>query len=176
MKRLGIALSIAIAASCFGCASPAVDDATISTKVKTKLAADTETSAIKIGVETVAGVVTLTGTVPTEREKGKAEEIARKTEDVKRVDNKITVDTNSLGATNVGQKAEEAVTDATILTKVKTKLLAEGIVGTNVDVDHGKVTLKGEVESAKEKTQAVDIAKATDGVTSVVNQLTVKKG
>ncbi|HEV8486161.1 MAG TPA: BON domain-containing protein, partial [Blastocatellia bacterium] len=48
-----------------GCNSRAVDDSAITAKVKSKLAADSQTSAIKISVETKDGVVTLSGTVPT---------------------------------------------------------------------------------------------------------------
>lgn len=157
-----------------GCGSPVLDDVALSAKVKSKLAADRETSAIKIGVDTVNGVVTLSGVVPTEREKAKAEEVARTTEGVKQVVNQITINPDSIGASNAEQKAEEAVSDAAILTKIKAKLLAEGITGTNVDVANGAVTLKGTVENAGRVAQADELARSTNGVKSVNNQLTVK--
>jgi hyperosmotically inducible periplasmic protein len=157
------------------CSERAVDDATISAKVKTRLAADAETSAIKIGVTTVNGVVTLSGVVPTEREKTKAEQVARGTEGVTQVVNNVTIDPNTIGATNVKEKTEEAVTDAAILSKIKTKLLLEKITGTNVDVVNGEVTLKGEVSDEKQITQAAEIARSTNGVKRVNNQLIVKK-
>jgi hyperosmotically inducible protein len=150
--------------------------------VKSKLAADTETSAIKIGVETREGIVTLSGTVPTDTEKTKAEQIARATEGVKRVANDIKVDPNSRSATNLGDKSGEAVkgvgetlSDAAILATLKAKLVADGITGTDVDVTRGEVILKGQVENASEKTKAETIAKNTAGVKDVKNQLTVKK-
>ncbi|MEP7270836.1 MAG: BON domain-containing protein [Acidobacteriota bacterium] len=175
MKIATTFLIAVLGLACFACASQTVDDAGITTKVKSKLAADTQTSAIKISVETVGGVVTLTGTVPTQGEKTAAEQIARTTQDVKRVDNQIVVDTNSMSASNAGEKVAEVVTDATILTKVKAKLLADGIVGTNVDVVNNKVTLKGQVEDASEVKKAGELARTTEGVTGVTNRLTAKK-
>ena len=42
-----------------------------------------------------------------------------------------------------------------------------------IDVSKGVVTLKGTVKSAAARSKAVSIAKATDGVKSVKNMLTV---
>ena len=175
MKIIIIILLAALALNTFGCDSQTVDDVGISAKVKGSLAADTETSAIKIGVDTTNGTVTLSGVVPTEREKAKAAQVAQKTEGVKQVVNNITINPASIGATNIGGKAEEVVNDATILTKIKAKLLGEGITGINVDVASGVVTLKGEVENSQKSTQAADIARSTNGVSNINNQLTVKK-
>lgn len=202
MKTLLFTFVMALSLVTFGCnnSSQPVDDSGITTKVKTKLAANKDTSAIKIGVETVNGVVTLDGTVPTAQEKSRAEEIAKATEGVTRVVNNIRVDSNSVGATNAGEKAEHAgdkaagaaetagdkvagaagaagkeLGDAAILTKIKTQYVADGIIGTNVDVTNGAVVLKGEVDNAAEKTKAEQIARKTDGVKSVKNQLTIKK-
>lgn len=188
MKKLVAAIFIAVGLFLVGCDSQAVDDTTITAKVKAKLAADTQTSAIKIGVDTAAGVLTLSGTVPTNTEKNKAEELAKTTDGVKRVVNKISVDPNSVSASNFGDKAGEAaknvggaigaigaIGDEVILASVKAKLIADGITGTNVDVSGGKVVLKGEVENAQKKVKAEDLARKTNGVRDVANQLTVKK-
>jgi hyperosmotically inducible periplasmic protein len=175
VKIAAITLMIGSLLLSFGCATPAVDDVGISAKIKGKLAADPETSAIKIGVDTTNRVVTLSGVVPTEREKAKAEQIARNTEGVSQVVNNVTINPASLGATNVGERARDAANDAAILAKIKTKLLTEGITGTNVDVVNGAVTLKGEVENERKSTLAADIARSTEGVKSVENQLVVKK-
>jgi len=165
-----------------GCSSQQVDDSAITLKVKSKLAGDSQTSAIRIGVDTVNGVVTLTGTVPSTVEKDEANKVAKNTEGVKQVVNNITVNADTLSASNVGEKAEQAakdvgqnISDATILTKLKAKLVADGITGTNIDVDNGAVVLKGEVDDANKKTKAEQIAKNTAGVKDVKNQLTVKK-
>ena len=181
MRRVVIPMLIAVAVFLVGCSSQAVDDSTITAKVKSKLAADTETSAIKIGVDTRDGVVTLSGTVPTDTEKTKAEQIARTTDGVKRVSNDLRVDPNSTSATNLGERSGEAVkgvgetmSDAAILATVKAKLVADGIIGTDVDVTGGAVILKGQVENPSEKTKAENIVKNTAGVKDVKNQLTVK--
>ena len=173
MKTAVITLIVSLAL--LACATPAVDDVEISAKIKGKLAADTETSAIKIGVDTTNRVVTLSGVVPTEREKAKAEQLARNTEGVSQVVNNITVNPASLGATNVEEKAREAANDAAILAKIKAKLLTEGITGTNVDVVNGAVTIKGTIENERKSALAADIARSTEGVKSVDNQLVVKK-
>jgi len=182
MKRLTIATLIAVTAFFVGCNSQALDDSTITAKVKSKLATDSQTSAIKIGVETKQGIVTLSGTVPTDTEKTKAEQLARNTDGVKKVQNDIKVNPETTSASNFGEKAEEAakdvgetLSDAGILAKVKAKLIADGITGTNVDVTGGEVILKGEVADAQKKLQAETIAKNTAGVKDVKNQLTVKK-
>lgn len=194
MKVLPTMLLTILALVAVGCNAPQpVDDAGITTKVKSKLAADTRTSAIKISVETVNGVVALTGTVPTQSEKAAAEEIAKNTEGVTRVDNRVVIDPNSLGASNAGEKASEAVTatgqkageiagaagqtvgDAGTTAKIKAKFLASGIVGTNVDTVNGVVTLTGHVDDAKEKALAEKLAKETEDVKSVKNQLVIEK-
>lgn len=108
MKTVATILITVLMLISLGCESQTVDDTGISTKVKARLAADSETSAIKIGVDTVNKVVTLSGVVPTEREKAKAEQIARNTDGVTQVVNNITINPNTIGATNVEQKAREA--------------------------------------------------------------------
>ena len=68
-----------------------VDDKTISARVKTKFATDKEVSATRIEVETLNGMVQLSGFVPTAAEKQRAGEIARSVPDVKEVRNNIIV-------------------------------------------------------------------------------------
>jgi len=174
---------VAATAVALACNSATIDDSAITAKVKGKLAEDSQTSAIKISVSTSQGVVTLSGTVPTETEKTRAEQIARQTEGVKRVVDDIKVDPNSIGATNVEQKLEEAkdkiarsANDEAIVGKIKSKLVVAGISGTSVDVNNGEVVLKGVVKTPAEKAEAEDLAKNTDGVKKVTNELGLKKG
>jgi osmotically-inducible protein OsmY len=69
-----------------------VDDAGITTKVKTQLAADVGlTPANQIHVETYQNVVQLSGFVDTAAHKAEAESVARGVEGVRDVQNKITV-------------------------------------------------------------------------------------
>lgn len=182
MKSFLLVTVIAAIALLAGCHSRSMDDSKITAKIESKLVGDSKTSALKIRVATKDGVVTLSGTVPTDTEKKEAETLARSTNGVRSVQNDILVDASALGATNVGERAGEAaknagqsVSDATILAKLKTKLLADGITGTNIDVENGSVVLKGQVDDAREKTKAEEIARDTSGVKNVTNQLTVKK-
>lgn len=68
-----------------------VDDGWITTKVKTKFAADPELNPFNINVDTTEGVVTLTGRVETEAAAEEAEELARATKGVKKVNNRLEV-------------------------------------------------------------------------------------
>ena len=69
-----------------------------------------------------------------------------------------------------------AQTDAGITTNVKTKLAADDTVKAyQVDVDtrNGVVTLSGDVETATAKEQAIRLARETDGVRDVIDQIHV---
>ncbi|MGA0609342.1 BON domain-containing protein [Caldimonas sp. KR1-144] len=68
-----------------------VDDTTITTRVKTRMAADPTVSAMRIQVETLNGVVQLAGFAASERERQLAGDIARNVPDVKSVRNDIVV-------------------------------------------------------------------------------------
>lgn len=68
-----------------------VDDATVTTRVKAKFAEDPTVSAMAIGVETLKGVVQLSGFAKTTSEKSMAEQLARSTSGVVDVKNDIIV-------------------------------------------------------------------------------------
>lgn len=68
-----------------------IDDASITAKVKSVMVADTEVSALHISVETIKGVVHLTGSANTLHESDKAAMIARNVAGVTSVDNNIHV-------------------------------------------------------------------------------------
>jgi osmotically-inducible protein OsmY len=169
MKLSFIVIAAALLISLTGCESRTATDATVSTAIKNKLAADPTTSAAKISVDTANGVVTLSGSVPTVAEKAEAERIARNTQGVAQVVNNISVE--QAGEGGVGG----ALSDASILTSIKSQFVASGIIGTNVDVKNGDVTITGTVENAQEKTKAEQIARQASGVKSVTNQLIIKK-
>ena len=63
-----------------------VDDALVTTKIKARFAADPQVSALAINVDTVKGVVTLTGVVDSESARQRAVQLAQETEGVQRVD------------------------------------------------------------------------------------------
>ena len=75
-----------------------------------------------------------------------------------------------------GHKTGEAISDASITTKIKADFVNEkSLKGSDIDVDTNDhvVTLKGTVASRAGKARAEQIAKTTDGVTKVVNALTI---
>lgn len=69
--------------------------------------------------------------------------------------------------------------DPGITTAVKSKLAADDTVKSyriDVDTKEGVVTLNGAVDTAAAKARAVELAKNTEGVTNVVDQMTVSPG
>jgi len=69
----------------------ALKDAALTSAVKTKFLADTDISGLKIDVDTNNGVVTLTGMVPSDVEKKRALKVARETEGVKSVVDRLKI-------------------------------------------------------------------------------------
>jgi hyperosmotically inducible protein len=68
-----------------------VDDAAITTDIKTKFIADNEIRAFRIDVDTYKGVVTLSGTVPNQTAYDRAVRLARETKGVVQVVPKLTI-------------------------------------------------------------------------------------
>jgi hyperosmotically inducible protein len=68
-----------------------IDDAGITAKVKTALAAEKDVSAVKINVDTAQGTVTLSGQVASQTEVDRALQVARGVDGVKSVENRLTV-------------------------------------------------------------------------------------
>jgi len=68
-----------------------IDDATVTTRVKTRFATDEQVSALNIDVDTNDGVVQLSGYAGSESEKARAAAIASEVPDVKSVQNNIVV-------------------------------------------------------------------------------------
>ena len=74
-----------------GKVSAALDDASITAQVSAGLVKDPDLSAIKINVDTKAGVVTLNGTAPTAMAKDRATDIAKAVQGVSTVQNQLIV-------------------------------------------------------------------------------------
>jgi hyperosmotically inducible protein len=68
-----------------------IDDATLTASVKTALARDKVANLTRIDVDTVRGVVSLNGIVPTAADKTRAVEIAQNVNGVKRVIDNLQV-------------------------------------------------------------------------------------
>lgn len=72
-------------------AGQTIDDAGITAKVKSALAAEKDVSATSINVDTVQGKVTLSGKVASDSEAQRATQVARGIEGVRDVENKLSV-------------------------------------------------------------------------------------
>jgi osmotically-inducible protein OsmY len=172
-RILLIVLGGLLALASANCERGSVTDSAITAAVKSKLAVGSGNEAINVNVDTRAGVVTLTGAVETQASKEQAERMAASTEGVTRVINNITVVTND--RYNAGEGAGMTASDLAILSKIKTRYVAEGVIGVKIGVKDGAVTLKGAVEDARSKARAESIARATSGVREVNNLLKVRQ-
>jgi hyperosmotically inducible protein len=82
----------------------------------------------------------------------------------------------TLGACASTQSPGQQVDDAAITSKVKAKLTADPEINPfniDVDTDAGVVSLRGTVEDPEAKTQAERLARNTEGVVSVRNEISV---
>lgn len=165
-------------------ASQVATDAAITASVKSKLLADDRTKGFDINVDTYNGVVTLEGGADSQAARLAASEVAGHAENVVLIKNNLVVATpgsekrqDANTATLSGElregmdEAGDGIDDAWITAKVKSKLLAdEEVVGTdiNVEVQGNVVTLIGTAPSREARAQAIELARETRGVRSVV--------
>jgi hyperosmotically inducible protein len=187
-QKFAVLVSAAAMAASVACAQ---SDAGITTAVKSKLAADDTVKAYQIDVDTADGVVTLTGAVDSAPAREQAVALARETDGVRDVMDRITIDARPTATTgdvrdearDAGDRAGaaadrtgNAMGDAAITGAVKSKFLGDtAISGLKIDVDtkNGVVTLTGNVKTKAEADRAVSAARETEGVTRVVNNLKV---
>jgi osmotically-inducible protein OsmY len=120
-----------------------------------------------IKIQSIDGVVTLTGTVSEELHKSLAQETVAGLPGVRSVDNRLEV------------KGERPVenSDAWLTAKVKTMLLFHRNVSamTEVNTKDGIVTLQGEATSQAQKDLTTEYAKDVEGVKDVKNEMAVTK-
>lgn len=150
-----------------------VDDATITTAVKSKLLWNKHTEGMDTKVVTHNGKVELSGTVATQRAKQQAEKLAKNTDGVRSVNNKLQVsDKTSSGKSYSKDDAEKGtvIADSWITTKVKSTFMYSSTVASSdisVNTDKGVVTLSGKVSSGVEQALAIELAQNIRGVKSV---------
>ncbi|BCS32208.1 molecular chaperone OsmY [Luteitalea sp. TBR-22] len=174
----------------------AISDSWITMKVHAQFVPEDVLEDSDIDVETRKGVVTLMGTVPTAAGKSRAVAIARATDGVKNVADRLRVvpgsdddDGKAVGA--AGAAAREGARDTKATTRQAGRGMSDGWVtskiyadfidedaleGSDIDVDveKGVVTLTGTVPTRAGSDRAAAVAKAIDGVTSVRNNLKVR--
>jgi hyperosmotically inducible periplasmic protein len=200
LQRFAVLLSTAGMIITIACAQ---SDPGVTTAVKSKFAADDTVKAYQIDVDTKDRIVTLSGTVETAAAKEQALMIARQTDGVRDVVDRIAVNPNTAATTGdlarekareaadaakelgrdaqakAGQAAERTaavLTDAAVTTAVKAKFLADtSVSGLKIDVDtkDGVVTLNGTVATKAEADRAMSLARDSDGVKRVVSNLRI---
>jgi hyperosmotically inducible protein len=179
----------------------AIKDGWLVMKVHSEFLNEDVLDGSNIDVDVKNGVVTLQGTVPTAAARARALELARKNDGVKSVVDELKIapasgasmedkiDRAGARTERAGEKAVDKTASATRKTGravndgwIKSKIYAQYMADWNtvlddsdidVDVDRGMVTLNGTVKSMEAKTKAASIAKATDGVKSVRDNLKV---
>ncbi|GAA5648426.1 BON domain-containing protein [Vibrio proteolyticus] len=147
-------------------------DGWIDGKAEATLLFNGNLNSFDINTDVKQGVVYLTGNVDSDVDKRLAGELVRNIDGVKKVDNQLTVMDEKQQSSDLKQD----LVDSKIATVVKTSLLLEPDVNgsdINVDVEQGVVTLKGEVESDAMRQLALLLAKHTDDVKKVDDQLNV---
>jgi osmotically-inducible protein OsmY len=170
-------------------------DDQLENSIESRIHADARLSAYNIDVDADVSdnKVTLSGAVPSEELRTRAVDLAKegngqlviadkidvKPGDVARADyNEDMARQTRETATGAGEKIGDDIEDAWLHTKVRTKLIGKAEFpggGINVDVVNKVVTLRGTVDSLEAKTEAERVAKDTDGVAQVKNQLVVKR-
>ncbi len=158
-------------------------DVWLTAKVQSKYFLDDLVKLRNIDVSTQNGIVTLSGAVASDAERRQAVSLARTTEGVREVTDNLKVDANAVVSSNDPSTAVPLTPvpalkrpDPWITMKVQSQFFLDPeIKGHEIDVDttRGVVSLKGSVASQALKQQAERIARETEGVTRVINGLTV---
>lgn len=148
-----------------------VDDAVITSSVKSVLVADDLVKSLDLQVETRKGVVQLSGYVDSPAQIDQAISLTRAVAGVTGVENGITL---KGPPSTVGT----AIDDTTVTGRVKAALLSDpGIKSFDISVltHQGEVQLTGFVNSQAQIEQAGKLAAAAEGASSVKNELMIKQ-
>lgn len=145
-------------------------DLWITSAAKMRLLANSDTPALEINVDTNDGIVTLFGTVPSEKVKQAAATEIRKVGGVKDVRNELQI-VAAKDATRVAEK------DVDIKSAVEKRLgardaLKDSSIG--VEVSNGVARLTGQVDSQVDRMTALTVTRGTSGVRAVLDDLQLK--
>ena len=161
-------------------------DSGITSSVKSKLIADDMVKARNLDVDTKDRIVTISGEVQSPMEEARAIDLARNTNGVADVVDKMAVvspgepgsaPTSGRSPDGAISSAGAAISDAAITSEVKSKLLADpNVGGLRIDVDTSDrvVTLSGSVNGAAEKARAIELAGTVNNVTRVEDKLVIQ--
>ena len=149
-----------------------VDDASISSAVKSKLMWSRYADGLSANVETTRGKVKLTGTANSMEAKDAAGKLAMNTHGVHAVNNQLVLETGKPGA--VAKTEGTDMADGWITTKVKsTYMYSSNVNGSDIAVstNAGIVSLTGKMDSGAERALAIELARNVKGVKSVDSSL-----
>ena len=152
-------------------AKNSASDAWVTTKVKAQLMAEPGLSPLKVNVDTRDGIVTLFGIVETEQDKAAAEQQATKADGVKSVQNELQVVPDV--AANRVEARDDQLQDAVEKRLEERKALKDDDI--NVEVKNGVVRLTGTVDGFGERMTALTVARSTQGVKSVIDDLRIEE-
>ncbi len=151
-----------------------VEDASITTAVKSKLLWSKYAQGLDTTVDTERGAVTLSGTASSREARGLAQSLAYNTRGVVSVDNQLKLQTTAPGSTieetGLVEGVGQDITDTWITAKImSTFLYSSNVNSSNISVDttDGNVTLTGKVGSGAERALAIELAEHIRGVKSV---------
>jgi hyperosmotically inducible protein len=148
-----------------------LDDAVITTKVKTAIMTDADARGADTSVQTRKGEVMLSGFADSQAQIDRQVALAKGVEGVQSVDNKLMVKNGTSTAGNV-------LDDSVVTVKVKTALMSDPATKGNeiaVTTHKGVVQLSGFVDSAADQERATTLARNVEGVQNVLNETTLKK-
>jgi len=139
-------------------------DAELRQDVEAELAWDPEVSSPHISVTARDGVVTLEGTVPSLTQKLAAERAAQRVSGVRALAMELEV-----RLPDEGRRADEEIAAAARRALDWTSFVPRDQV--QVTVDHGRVTLNGEVEQDYQRAAAERAVRGLRGITSLSNRI-----
>lgn len=146
--------------------------------VWTAIALNRNLSPFTIDVDVEGETAILTGTVDSELDKELAEQVAMEVDGITQVDNRLEVDEQAGRGEERDRGMGGRVDDATLTATIKSKLLwnrrTQGL-GIRVESENGVVTLSGDVDSSETRELAERIARDTDQVREIHNQLNVSE-
>ncbi len=168
-------------------------DSELENTIKARFDSDAQLKAADLGVSANAdkNEATISGAVGTQALRMKAVNLAKEASSGLVITDKIEVRPRELTraeyteenaraerqkASGTGEKIGDSLDDAWIHAKVVAKLIGNSKTPErkiNVDVVNNVVTLRGAVDTAGQRAEAERVAKSTEGVTRVVNQLKV---
>ena len=165
--RIGVASLFFTGAAGWAHAADA-PDAWLTMKAKIALMTTENLSTSDLNVDTVQGVVTLHGKVPTQ-----AEAEARRIDGVKDVKNLLQVVPES--ARKVVERADDQIRDAVVAAFKANKRVNDSGIKVQ-SVNKGVVLLAGKTDSLEAHLDAVQLANAVSGVRRVASEVQVTAG